>query len=73
MESFQTRIAYLASRLRSQPWEVRVVHMRRKWASCSASGRICFAQDLLERTKAEHEYFIVHDLLHLRHSNRGPV
>ncbi len=73
MEIFRRRIACWAGKLCSQPREIRVIAMRRKWASCSARGRVCFARDLLERTKAEQDYVIVHELLHLRHPNHGRV
>ena len=73
MESFRKRVDFWAAKLRAQPREVRVVPMRRKWASCSARGRVCFARDLLERTRIEQDYVIVHELLHLRHPNHGPV
>lgn len=73
MELFRKRIDFWAAKLRAQPREVRVVPMRRKWASCSARGRICFARDLVERTRIEQDYVIVHELLHLRHPNHGPV
>ena len=73
MERFKRRVDRWASRLRSQPREIHVIRMRRKWASCSARGRVCFARDLLERTREEQDYVIVHELLHLRHPNHGPV
>lgn len=73
MELFRKRVDFWAAKLRAQPREVRVILMRRKWASCSARGRVCFARDLLERTRIEQDYVIAHELLHLRHPNHGPV
>lgn len=49
------------------------MRMTRKWASCSARGRICFAHDLLELSERQQDYVIVHELLHLRHPNHGKV
>lgn len=73
MEDFKRRVAHWSARLRAQAREVYVVSMSRKWASCSARGRVCFARDLLERSRAEQDFVIVHELLHLRHPNHGPV
>lgn len=73
MEVFKRRVAHWSARLRAQPRELHVVSMTRKWASCSARGRMCFARDLLMRSAPEQDYVIVHELLHLRHPNHGPV
>jgi len=72
-ESFRKRIDYWATKLRARPREVRIISMRRKWASCSTRGRVCFSRDLLERTRVEQDFVIVHELLHLRHPDHGPV
>ena len=73
MESFKRRVTYWSGKLRAQPREVVVMRMSRKWASCSARGRVCFARDLLNRPRREQDYVIVHELLHLRHPNHGRV
>lgn len=73
MECFKKRVATWARRLRAQPRQVYVMPMRHKWASCSALGRVCFSRELLERSTAEQDYVIVHELIHLRHPNHGLV
>jgi predicted metal-dependent hydrolase len=48
--------------------------MRRKWASCSAEGSLCFSTDLLELEDHDVvDYVIVHESLHLRVPNHGLV
>jgi predicted metal-dependent hydrolase len=73
LELFRARVARWARRLRAQPRELRVLRMTRKWASCSARGRVCFSRALLDRSPPEQDYVIVHELLHLRHPNHGRV
>ncbi|MFA5263082.1 MAG: M48 family metallopeptidase [Opitutaceae bacterium] len=73
MEIFRRRVDHWAARIRATPRQVMVMRMTRKWASCSARGRICFARDLLELSRPQQDYVIVHELLHLRHPNHGKV
>jgi len=47
--------------------------MKTKWASCSTSGAISFSADLLTERRAFGEAVIVHELLHLRVRNHGPL
>lgn len=47
--------------------------MTRKWASCSATGRVTFSHTLLSRPIAFQDYVIVHELLHLRIRNHGKL
>lgn len=44
-----------------------------KWASCSTSGHLNFNDDLLGIDKFIGEYVIVHELLHFRTPNHGPL
>ena len=56
-----------------QPVEIAMRPMRKKWASCSSRGRLTFDSGLLEVDRDFGEYVIVHELLHLRVANHGPV
>jgi predicted metal-dependent hydrolase len=47
--------------------------MKKKWASCSTSGHLNFNNDLVEIDKILGEYVIVHELLHFRTPNHGPL
>lgn len=72
-ETFRRRVADWADRLRVTPTEVRIQRMTRKWASCSAAGRVTFALDLLDQASAFQDFVIVHELLHLRVPNHGKL
>ncbi|HBO9080130.1 TPA: M48 family metallopeptidase [Pseudomonas aeruginosa] len=62
-----------AIKLKVNPRVVRVQEMRKKWGSCSSSGTITLAIDLLDRDERFQDYVIVHELLHLRYSTHGKV
>jgi hypothetical protein len=47
--------------------------MTTKWASCSARGLVSFNSKLLTEDPAFGEYVIVHELLHLKIPNHGPL
>jgi len=47
--------------------------MRRKWASCSSRGRVCFAFDVVRLDPRLQDYIAVHELLHLKHPNHSRV
>jgi predicted metal-dependent hydrolase len=44
-----------------------------KWASCSTNGHLNFNDELLGIDKILGEYVIVHELLHFRTPNHGPL
>jgi predicted metal-dependent hydrolase len=60
-----------SERIGVQVTRVRIRHMRRKWASCSALGTLTLATDLLELPRDLVEYVVCHDLLHLRIPDHG--
>lgn len=62
-----------AERLDVVPAEVRLTGMSRKWASCSTRGRVTFATDLLAQPEPFRREVIVHELLHLKVPNHGPL
>jgi predicted metal-dependent hydrolase len=47
--------------------------MRPKWASCSTAGALSFSDELLTLEPELVDYVIVHELLHLRVPNHGPL
>ncbi|NPV52165.1 MAG: M48 family metallopeptidase [Firmicutes bacterium] len=47
--------------------------MKHKWASCSSSGRLSFSTDLLHEPADFRAEVIVHELLHLKVPNHGPL
>jgi len=73
MDSFKARVLEWAVLARVSPDQIRVQPMRRKWASCSMRGWCTFASDLLDEAPAFQDYVILHELLHLKIRNHGPV
>jgi predicted metal-dependent hydrolase len=72
-EEFTAEVRSWAAKLEVEPLEIRITDMRRKWASCSTRGRLTFAADLLSQPEPFRREVIVHELLHLRIPNHGPL
>lgn len=72
-QDLKRRAMTWAIKLKVNPRVVRVQDMRKKWGSCSSSGTITLAIDLLDRDECFQDYVIVHELLHLRYSTHGKV
>ena len=72
-EQLKAEIDRWAGVMKVNPLQIRVQMMKRKWASCSSKGRICFSDDLLQETKDFQDYVIVHELLHLHIPNHGKL
>jgi predicted metal-dependent hydrolase len=73
VEAFKAEVATWAQRLGVSPREVNVRSMRRKWGSCSTTGRLTFDSGLLHQPPSFRAEVIVHELLHLRLPNHGPL
>jgi predicted metal-dependent hydrolase len=67
----RTRVDFWARRLKVAPRIVRIQRMVHKWGSCSSSGVITLADDLMDRSTEFQNFVIVHELLHLRIRNHG--
>ena len=70
---FRADIQGWASRIRVKPTRITLRRMTRKWASCSAAGRVSFNTELLKEPRAFRDYVVVHELLHLRVPNHGKL
>ncbi|MDI3538254.1 MAG: hypothetical protein PWQ13_277 [Bacillota bacterium] len=70
---FKAEVLTWARRIGVMPKEIHIRPMKRKWASCSRSGRITFATDLLRQPADFRAETIVHELLHLKIPNHGPL
>lgn len=55
------------------PKQIHVREMKRKWGSCSTSGRVTFSDDLLEQPAITRDEVIVHELLHLKVPEHGKL
>ena len=70
---FGAEVEVWAQRMRVCPRVVQVRPMKRKWGSCSTSGRVTFAHDLLRQHAEFRRRVIVEELLHLRVPNHGKL
>jgi predicted metal-dependent hydrolase len=68
---FKAEVDTWARRVGVEPKEIRLRPMKRKWASCSSSGRLTFDTGLLRQPAAFRAEAIVHELLHLKVPNHG--
>jgi predicted metal-dependent hydrolase len=65
------RIHYWSERLKVEARIIRVQRMTRKWGSCSTTGIITLAEDLIEQEPGFQDFVIAHELLHLRVPTHG--
>lgn len=65
-QELQRRALSWARRLKVNPTTVRIEAMKDKWGSCTSSGEITLAEDLVEMDERFQDYVIVHEMLHLR-------
>ncbi len=72
-DAFKQEVFNWAERIGVDPSEVHLRMMKRKWGSCSTSGRLTFSTDLLTEPPDERSRVIVHELLHLRVPNHGQL
>lgn len=72
-EVFKTEVRAWAERLEVAPTEIHLTGMIRKWASCSSRGRVTFDTGLLTQPEDFRRAVIVHELLHLKVPNHGPL
>ena len=70
---FVSEVRSWAQRMGMHPKEIHVRPMRRKWGSCSTSGRVTFAADLLSQPAEFRRRVIVEELLHLKVPNHGKL
>ncbi len=70
---FRAEVCTWAQRIGVEPREIRLRPMKRKWASCSSRGRLTFDTNLLRQPAHVRTEVIVHELLHLKIPNHGPL
>lgn len=71
LKEFKKEVINWANEIGIHPKEIHVREMKRKWASCSTSGRLTFATSLLKENRERRDEVIVHEVLHLRYPNHG--
>jgi hypothetical protein len=72
-ETFKEEVQSWALRLEVKPTGIHLVEMSRKWASCSPRGRVTFDSTLLRQPVEFRREVIIHELLHLKVRNHGPL
>lgn len=70
---FRSEVQAWAKRIGVEPKEVCLRPMKRKWASCSSTGRLTFNDEILKQPAAFRAEVIVHELLHIRVPNHGKL
>ena len=65
------RVQHWSHRLKVEARIIRVRRMTRKWGSCSTTGVITLAEDLIEQEPGFQDFVIAHELLHLRIPTHG--
>lgn len=70
---FKEEVKRWAQQIGVKPTEIHLRRMSRKWGSCSTSGRLTFSTELLDASEEIRNGAIVHELLHLRVPNHGPL
>lgn len=72
-EPFKVDVIRWAERIGVEVEEIHIRDMTRKWASASTSGRLTFDVDLLTEPVEKRNEVIVHELVHLKVGNHGPL
>lgn len=70
---FKAEVEAWAGRIGVTPKEIHLRSMKHKLASCSSKGRLTFNTSLLKEPAAFRAGVIVHELVHLKVPNHGPL
>lgn len=73
VEVFKAEVMAWARRIGVHPRAIHVRPMKRKWASCSSTGRVSFSTDLLDKPAVFRREVIIHELVHLKVPNHGAL
>jgi predicted metal-dependent hydrolase len=72
-DAFKADVQAWAEKIGVNLKEIHIRPMKRKWASCSTTGRISFSEDLLAKQSKFRKEVIVHELLHIKVPNHGKL
>ncbi len=72
-EIFKAKVLAWAKKIKVKPMEIHIRPMKRKWASSSSQGRLTFDVELLKQPAKFRSKVVVHELLHLKIPNHGPL
>jgi predicted metal-dependent hydrolase len=72
-ELLKSEVLAWAKRIGVEPKEIHVRPMSRKWGSCSTAGRLTLDSGLAGEPAEFRREVIVHELVHLKVPNHGPL
>ena len=72
IQKFKTEVKIWSKKLQVFPHDIKLERMK-KWGYCSSEKIVYFSNDLLFKRKELQTYVIVHELLHLKVPNHGPL
>lgn len=72
-DEFKQCVRNWAVKIGVSPARMQFQAMSKKWASCSSGGVLTFNKRLLVEERSFGEQVIVHELIHLKVPNHGPV
>jgi len=70
---FRREVRRWSKRIGVEVREIRIRSMKRKLASASSAGRLTFENSLLGASAERRAEVVVHELVHLRVGNHGPL
>ena len=70
---FKAEVRRWAERIGVEVKEIHLRAMKKKWASASTTGRVTFDTGLLETPWEQRAEVIVHELVHFKVGNHGPL
>lgn len=73
VDVFKAEVHRWAAQIGVEPKEIHLRPMKRKWASASSAGRLTFDTGLLTEPTDMRAEIIVHELVHLKIGNHGPL
>ena len=71
--TFRREVRRWSKRIGVEVREIRIRSMKRKLASASTAGRLTFDSSLLVAPRERRSEVVVHELVHLRVHNHGPL
>ncbi len=71
--NFKKEVSEWAEIVGVSPKEIHMRRMSKKWASCSAKGRLTFSYNILYKGYWKRSKIIVHELLHMRYPTHNKM
>ena len=65
------RVAYFQTKMGVKPKSIKIMDLKHRWASCTASGNLNFHWKCMMAPLTIIDYIVVHELTHLIHSNHS--